>query len=138
MIKIYTRKRINKKNKIIISSIVIIAIIAIFLSINSNRKITKIESILKDITMTTNKVITYPFTKQKKEVNQDENYLIQKELNESLKQEIKELKELLELNTTLTESEVENATILSRNKSYWFNTLSIDKGKKDGLKKIWQ
>ena len=135
MIKIYTRKRINKKNKIIISSIVIIAIIAIFLSINSNRKITKIESILKDITMTTNKVITYPFTKQKKEVNQDENYLIQKELNESLKQEIKELKELLELNTTLTEYEVENATILSRNKSYWFNTLSIDKGKKDGLKK---
>lgn len=135
MIKIYTRKKNIQKNKLFISLIGIIIIIATFMSINSNRKITKIESILKDIAITANKIIISPFSNQKKEINQDENYLIQKKLNESLEQEIKELKELLELNATLTEYEVENATILSRNKSYWFNTLSIDKGKKNGIKK---
>ena len=135
MIKIYKFNKKIKKNKIINLLICIIIIIATFLSISSTRKITKVESILKDIAMTTNKIIISPIVKQKKEISQDENYLIQKQLNESLEQEIKELKELLNLNTTLTEYEVENATILSRNKSYWFNTLSIDKGKKDGIKK---
>ena len=36
---------------------------------------------------------------------------------------------------TLTEYKPINATILSRNKSYWFNTLTIDKGSKQGIKK---
>ena len=35
----------------------------------------------------------------------------------------------------MTEYKPINATILSRNKSYWFNNLTIDKGKKDGIKK---
>ena len=46
-----------------------------------------------------------------------------------------ELKEALELNKTLTEYTPVNATILSRNKSYWFNTITIDKGKSSGIKK---
>ena len=44
-----------------------------------------------------------------------------------------ELKDTLELNKTLTEYNPINATILSRNKSYWYNTITIDKGKKDGI-----
>ena len=67
--------------------------------------------------------------------NQTENYILQKNLNNSLKQEIKELKELLNLNSTLSEYTTINATIISRNDLYWFNTVIIDKGKKDGLKK---
>ena len=79
----------------------------------------------------------YPFTtlNKDKNINQDESYLIQKNINDSLEKEIKELKDLLELNKTLTEYTPINATILSRNKSYWYNTLTIDKGKKDGIKK---
>ena len=61
--------------------------------------------------------------------------ILQKNLNNSLKQEIKELKELLNLNSTLSEYTTINATIISRNDLYWFNTVIIDKGKKDGLKK---
>ena len=92
-------------------------------------------NILKTITATVNKVVMAPFTslnKEKKE-DQSESYLIQKNINVSLEEEIKELKEELELNKTLTEYETVNATILSRNKSYWFNTITIDKGTSSGL-----
>ena len=78
----------------------------------------------------------YPFTVLNKEKNetQTESYTIQKNVNESLEKEIQELKEELELNKTLTEYEPINATVLSRNKSYWFNTITIDKGSKSGIK----
>lgn len=131
----YKRKKIPLKNKIIISLICIAIIITMSISAKLNREVTKPEIILKDIVTLINKVIIYPFTTLAKESNQDENYLIQKNINESLEQEIKELKELLELNNTLTEYTIENATILSRNKGYWFNTLTVDKGKNDGIKK---
>ena len=52
-----------------------------------------------------------------------------------MEEEIQELKDVLELNRTLTEYTPINATILSRNKSYWFNQIMIDKGSKDGIKK---
>ena len=79
----------------------------------------------------------YPFTclNKEKNKNQTKSYIIQKNINKSLEKEIEELKETLELNKTLTEYNVENATVLSRNKSYWFNTITIDKGHKSGIKK---
>ena len=78
----------------------------------------------------------YPFTalNENKDITQTESYTIQKNINTSLEKEIQELKKSLELNKTLTEYDPVNATVLSRNKSYWFNTLTIDKGKKAGIK----
>ena len=130
----FKKDKNKKKIIIIITSIVIILLLVVSLLIN--RKVTFVENIFKDITTTANKVIMYPFTSLNKEKNktQTESYTIQKNINESLEKEIQELKETLELNKTLTEYEPVNATILSRNKSYWFNTITIDKGKKDGLK----
>ena len=92
-------------------------------------------SFIKDIPITFNKIIMYPFTalNKEKKVKHNESYIIQKNVNESLEKEINELKEALELNRTLTEYKPVNATILSRNKSYWYNTITIDKGKKDKL-----
>ena len=78
--------------------------------------------------------ITNPFTYGKKESAMNSS-LIEKNLNSSLEEEVKELKEVLELNKTLTEYKPINSTVLSRNKSYWFNTLTIDKGRKDGIEK---
>ena len=52
-----------------------------------------------------------------------------------MEEEIKELKDQLELNKTLTEYEPINATVLSRNRSYWFNTITIDKGSSSGIKR---
>ena len=127
------KKKKKKKELLIIS---ITSIIAILLSLLVDRTITPIETISKDITMLINKTIMIPFTiLNNDKTTQSESYTIQKNINSSLEKEIKELKDALELNKTLTEYEPVNATILSRNKSYWFNTLTIDKGKKSGIKK---
>lgn len=131
------KKKKKKKNTVIIVLIILISIIALSISVNFNRKQTILETIPKDIASIINKIFMYPFTALNKEKNidQSESYLIQKNINESLEEEIQELKDALELNKTLTEYTPVNATILSRNKSYWFNTLNIDKGKKSGIKK---
>lgn len=128
-------KKGNKKNKITI--IVIGLILIILLSISLLLPKSGNNYFLKDITMIINKTAMLPFTSinSEKGVTQTESYTIQKNVNSSLEKEINELKEALELNKTLTEYEPINATILSRNKSYWFNNITIDKGKKDGIEK---
>ncbi len=128
-------KKDKNKKKIIIIVISIILVILLLVSLLVDRKIGFIENVFKDTSMFINKTFMYPFTRYNKDkgINQTESYLIQKNVNSSLEKEIQELKDTLELNKTLTEYEVVNATILSRNKSYWFNTITIDKGKKDGL-----
>ena len=125
------------KKKIIIISIIVVIIILLLVSLLVDRKSTKFESIIKTPFITINKVIMKPFTSFKKDnlTNKNESYTIQKNVNSSLEKEIQELKDALELNKTLTEYTPVNATILSRNKSYWFNTITIDKGSKHGLKK---
>ncbi len=129
-------KKEKKNNTIKIILLVILVIILLLASLQLSRKQTGVESILKDVSVTINKVIMFPFTSLNKEKGKDqsESYLIQKNVNTSLEEEIQELKEVLELNKTLTEYDIENATILSRNKSYWFQNLTVDKGKKDGIK----
>ena len=124
-------KKNKKKIIFIVIGIILVALLSISLLIKRSNN-----TFLKDISISINKVIMYPFSSLNKEKNktQTETYLIQKNINSSLEKEIQELKETLELNKTLTEYSPVNATILSRNKSYWFNTITIDKGKKDGIK----
>ena len=129
-------KKNNNKKKLTIILIVFIITLLLIISLCFTRKIGKIETIIKDSTTIVQKIVIYPFKTlaKDKKLTQSESYIIQKNINSSLEKEIKELKETLELNKTLTEYETINATILSRNKSYWFNTITIDKGKKDGIK----
>lgn len=131
----YKRKKNKNRKTIIILGITFI--ILIIISLAWNRKEGKIETLMKDISMSIEKIVVYPFTALKKnqKITQTESYLIQKNINSSLEKEIQELKDALELNKTITEYEPINATVLSRNKSYWFNNLMIDKGKNSGLKK---
>ena len=129
-------KQKQKKNKNIIIAMIILIILLIPISLKLNRDTTSIENLFKDTATIINKVFMYPFTAlNTSDITQDESYLIQKNVNESLVNEIEELNAQLKLNSTLTEYMPINATILSRNKSYWFNTLTIDKGKKHGIKK---
>ncbi len=127
----------KKKKKVVIISSCSILVLLLIISLILNRKTGNIENVLKDGVMLVNKVVMFPFTTLNKEKGkrQTESYLIQKNVNASLEKEIQELKETLELNKTLTEYTPINATILSRNKSYWFNTITIDKGKSSGIKK---
>ena len=132
----YKNKKTKKRNLIILS-VVIVAIIALVSSIQLNRANFFGEGLVKSVIMTIDKIVMYPFTalNGEKNVDQSESYLIQKNVNASLEKEIQELKEVLDLKTTLTEYTPINATILSRNKNYWFNQIMIDKGTKDGIKK---
>lgn len=124
----------KKKYTVIISSILVI--ILLLISLYFNRKVTFIENAFKTVTTFTNKVFIAPLKlyNSEKDVDQSKSYLIQKNVNESLEKEVEELKKQLELNKTLTEYTPINATILSRNKSYWFNNMIIDKGSKHGIK----
>ena len=126
----------NKKNKKIITGAIAVGLILLLMvSLFLNQKVSTVENFFKSIVMYIEDIVMIPSTHSKnKEDNQNESYIIQKNVNASLEKEIQELKEVLELNKTLTEYTPVNATILSRNKSYWFNNLTIDKGRKSGLK----
>ena len=76
-------------------------------------------------------------------INVDKIFLVEKKISyinvldlekENLKNEINRLKDLLELNSVTSDFEYIHATVISRNTDYWFHTITIDKGKKDGLK----
>ena len=129
----YRRKKKVTKMTIFIGIIVVILLVSLSVLLPKDNFINK--SLLKDVTVMLNKIVMYPFTTltKEKDTNHNESYVIQKNVNESLEKEIQELKDALELNKTLTEYTPINATILSRNKSYWYNTITIDKGKKDGI-----
>lgn len=129
------RKKKKAKNIGIIVGVLIIASILLIFSLKATRKITVVEDLMKTTAVTFQKIVMYPFTalNEKKDIDQSESYLIQKNVNESLEKEIKELKQTLALNKTLTEYNPVNATVLSRNRSYWLQNITIDKGTKDGL-----
>lgn len=54
-------------------------------------------------------------------------------VNLELKRELDELKEVNNLSKTLTDFKNETALVIERNRMYWFNTITINKGKKDGI-----
>jgi len=131
----YHKKRKSRHFSIILCILVVAFILLIF-SLTATRKITVVEDFLKTTMITFQKAVMYPFTalNSEKNIDQSESYLIQKNVNESLEKEIKELKQALNLNKTLTEYQPINATVLSRNRSYWLQNITIDKGSRDGLK----
>lgn len=120
---------------IVISIIGIVSIFLLFYAMKPDRSLGRIEGFLKDLVTGIEKMVMYPVYQQqkKKETDQSESYVIQKNMNDTLVKEVDELKKLLDLNQTFTDYQIVNTTVLSRNLSYWFQTLTIDKGKSDGL-----
>lgn len=119
----YKRKREkkNKKNRIILFLIILfLIIISIFFS-----------NYLKNKTINFNYYLNYPIKYIKEKIS--DKTIIKLDLNKELEQEVEELKKLLELKNIYTDYHLVNATVISRNKSYWFNELIIDKGKKDNI-----
>ena len=56
-------------------------------------------------------------------------------INIELKKETEELKSLLDIDYSLTDFDMINATIVERNNTYWLNEMTINKGEKDGILK---
>lgn len=56
------------------------------------------------------------------------------EVDAEIKSENDELRKMLSVGKSLTDYEPIYATVVERNSSYWFNTLTINKGSYDGIK----
>lgn len=128
-------KKKKNKNLYIYLTVALVMVILITISLllqnNGNNK----NNIFKNTSMFIDKIVMYPFTalNKDKKTTLSDSQIIQKKANKELENDIQELKDLLDLNKTITEYKPINSTVLSRNKSYWFNTLTIDKGTKDGI-----
>ena len=129
------QKKKKRKKIIIIFAAIFISFFLLFYSLTSNRKVGAVEGVLKDGATIISKIVMTPFTTLNKEKDKDasKSYLIQKNINVHLEEEIEQLRDTLSLNQTLTGYNVVNATVINRNRSYWYQTLTIDKGKSSGL-----
>lgn len=119
------------KNKYLKCSIYIVCIIIfiflLFLFINDDNKI-----ILKKIKSGNDfvsKIIYYPIYKNNKKTD------MKNAENKVLRKEIEELKKELKLKKTLTDKKIISANTIRRSSSYWYNTITIDIGKKENVKK---
>lgn len=149
----YQNRKFDKRYLLILI-IIILAILLIVLSVslNKDRDLSIPEQIVKDAGTLALKVVQTPVTFVKNlvtETNEKNNiYEKYKELknkeeqidrvvaeNENLTEEIRTLKKQLELNTLLSDMVYKNATIIHRNIGYWYNEVTIDKGRKDGIEK---
>ena len=59
---------------------------------------------------------------------------LQDGINEELKKEYEELKKINDLSSTLVDFDSKTGVVVERNKMYWFNTITINLGSKDGIK----
>lgn len=147
------KKMIPKKYVVVMIIILIILILIIFsFTLKADRKLNPVESFLKDGLVYTEKVVTYPFNyisnkiseyKKLKSVNKDNAVLetsidrvssIESE-NIELRRQLDKLKEELNIDYTLVDYEYLNATVVSRNVGFWYNTITIDKGSYNGVEK---
>lgn len=148
-------KKYNLETKyIVLIILVIIMIILGILSYTLKKKedLNKLEKVTKDIIVSVENIVFYPFRytidlvkdfNDLKEVKK-ENDILKSKIDEiesikaeniELKKQLDSLKDELNINYVLTNYDTVNATIISRNINYWYNTITINKGSKDNIKK---
>lgn len=146
------KKNLEKKYIVLIVIIIIMLILGILsYSLKKKEKLNTFETILKEGIVSIENVIFYPFRSLVNSVNdfkllkdvKKENDILKKEIdkhesiiaeNTELKRQLDALKQELNINYTLTDYDYVNATVTSRNINYWYNTITINKGSKDGIK----
>jgi len=134
---------------------IIIAIIMIILAILSyglkkKKDLNIVESFVKDIVVGVENVILYPFRftislfedySDLKDIRK-ENELLKTSLNRiesieveniELRRQIDSLKKELDIDYSLVDYDYLNATVVSRNVSYWYNTITVNKGSSSGV-----
>ena len=147
------RNKIDKKYIVLIILILItLFLVFLFSVIKSDRNLTPVEQMVKDTFTAVSKTVYKPINLIKDKINQDrdksnlyEKYQEQQEKianvdnlqakQADLEKQLNEMKKLLELNNTSAEYEYLNATVVNRNVGYWYNTITIDKGKNSGVEK---
>ena len=147
------KKRNNKIKYIVIFIIILFALLIALTSksLEEKRDLNFFEKAIKDTATFTQKIFYTPidfvkdkikmleetkdlykkYTDLKEKVEKTELYYSQ---IEELQKEVTELKSTLDLNATLSEYTYVNSTVVNRNIGYWYNTLNIDKGSKNGIR----
>ena len=115
------KKRNKKKKYILLTIIGIIFIICVFYLLNNNTRLDIIKEVSANIFNINNS----------NKVNEE---VTSAEIN-NLKKEIEDLKKTNELKSVLSDKVVINASVIKRSTPYWHDFLTINKGKKDGIKK---
>lgn len=143
----------NIKKKYIILTIIVVIALMIFgtaRSVREDKKLNFFEKAIKDSVGFVQKILYAPidFVKDKIDLQKEKDriYKKYKDIEEDrlktdsylatideLNSELDELKNLLDLNSVLSEYTCINATVINRNVGYWYNTLTIDKGSHDGI-----
>ena len=149
----FGRKSISKKYVLLLVVVLIIVLLVIFsFTLKGDRKISRVESLVKDGLSYTEKIITYPFNYVKGRVDsygklkdvQENNDILETSIdridsieseNIELRRQIKALQEEIGIDYSLTDYEYLNATVISRNVGYWYNKITIDKGSYNGVSK---
>ena len=147
------RKKKKIPGKFIVIGIVVISILMLVIfsiTLKNDRKLNPIESFLKDTLIYTEKIITYPFRFIDKKISEyielkdvrENNDMLETSLdrvtsieteNIELRRQLEVLKEELDIDYSLTDYEYLNASVISRNVGYWYNTITIDKGIYNGV-----
>lgn len=135
-----------KKRKIEVRYMVFFLLIGImlvlgglFYALNEDRSLTFIEKGIKDAGLFIQKIIYKPieFITLKttdKEEKTSEYETLEAKYNE-VNKELKEMESLLELNASLSEGTYVNAVSITRNIDYWYQSVSLDKGSKNNVRK---
>ena len=141
----------NRKILIILIVILIILALAIYVkTLKEDRKLNIVESLIKDSVIFVEKIILTPFNYVGNLIDdfvelrnvQEENDKLKTSIervdaieteNIELRREIDALKKELNIDYVLTDYDYLNATVISRNIGYWYNTLTIDKGTNNGI-----
>ena len=145
------RKNVKTKHIVLIIILIVMVALGVFSStLNNNRKLNKFEALTKDVATSIEKVIFYPF---KFVFNKVDDYGELKDIknkydkllpnveridslyaeNIELRKQLEAMKKELKIETTLTDYEYLNATVISRNVAYWYNTITLDKGSYNGF-----
>ena len=148
------KKKMTSKKYVFIGVVILIIILLIIFSftLKEDRKLNPVESFLRDTLSYAEKIVAYPFsyiTTKTREYNKlkdvnEENDILETSLdridaieteNVELRRQIDALKNELNIDYTLTDYEYLNATVTSRSVGYWYNTITINKGSYNGIKK---
>lgn len=145
------RNRIKKQWIVLIFLAVVIGLGIIYNTVNDKRSLTKIEGLIKDTGLFVNKIVYSPIKLVKKKIvenrekqemydkyqelkNKSNNYDLLEAKKEELEFQLKEMQKILNLNNTLNKESYLNATVINRNVGIWYDTITIDKGSKNGIK----
>ena len=147
------RRKFDRRYLFILAVIAIaLVLVVLAFSLQKDRDLNPIEKVAKDTMTVIIKVVSMPFNfvhdsieaiaekdniyeKYKELKNKEEQIESVISQNDNLKSEVDKLKETLELNTVLSDKVFLNATVVTRNIGYWYEEITIDKGKKNGIEK---